>query len=476
MKASNYSNILTSQILEAEILRLRKSGNSLPSVKSILINQLRDIKPEDIVAYQDRIELEVKSYGSYKEAERIIASDICKTTNSDKYFVYDPATKTRLDYNLSSLSIMFNEAFLSKRTKVLIEAYDPYTDKVFLNLKGSDCFNMYKPAEWYAPYFYKQQKLGSSNIPAIHEEFFMHLVNNNRASYEFLLKWIAYSICNRNFTYLVTIGSPGIGKGMLYELIRCIHGEENSSEIRGSSFFNSPFNSVMENKTFFSIDEITRLKTGEVDQIKKLEASTVMVEKKGKDKMQVKNTLNIMLSSNDMAALSLDSSERRLSIIELTKRKIKNKWKGVFDEKTSELYNAKNIHDLGVYLLTQVKWTHEEMKEPHKAQKQIAEMNNSAILDWHDYFLFDFCQTNAGTTISLTDLIDRIKHGANNNRINVTRNILRSLSLEYEGIFSEVNMPGQNGRSGQTGFKIEALDKQPTKESFNLGTIIQSET
>ncbi len=476
MKQNEYTKCLSGSALDNEILKLRKSGKSLQDIKNILTHQLLGISPQDILAYAFKIELEVKSYGSFEEAERIIASDICKTTNSDKYFVYDPIKKTKLPYNLSSLNIMFNESYLSKKTKVLVEAYNPYTDSVYLKIDDYQCFNMYRPADWYAPYFYKQQPVTTSSIPTIHQEFLLHLVNHHEASYDFLLKWISYSIRNRNYTYLVTIGKGGVGKGLLYGLIKRLHGENNSADVTGSSFFNSQFNSIMENKTFFNIDEITKLKVGEVDQLKRLEASTLLIEKKGADKREVPNTLNVMLSSNDMSSLSLGSQERRLSIVELTKKQIKNKWKGEFEDKVKQLYDSKNIHDFGIFLLSQVNPSHDEMKEPYKAARQMAEMNNTAILDWHDYFLFDFCQKNAGTTISLTELIDRIKDGANNNRISISRNVLRQLSQEYEGIFSEVNMPGQNGRSGQTGFRIEALDKQPTKESFNLGTIIESES
>lgn len=476
MKRCDYSSILPGPQLETEVLKLRKAGNSLLSVKSILCNQLLNVKPSDVLAYQDQIDLEIKSYGSFQEAERIIAADICKTTNSDKYFIYDPVSKDRSVYNLSSLTRMFNENYLDRKTKILSETYDPYTDKVYLHLKGKECFNMYRPADWYADYFYKLKQAMPCTMPTIYHDFFTHLVNGDAASYNYLLQWIANSLTTRNRTFLVTIGEQGIGKGMLYELIANLHGKHNSAEILGKDFFNSNFNSAIENKTFFSIDELDKMNETDTNRLKKLESNTLFVERKGVDKFEVNNTMNIMLSSNDLSCFNAPAKERRFSIIELTKIRIDTAhWLGAFDEKNAEMKDPANIKALGTHLLTQVKVDKDLMRAAFKSIRQLEEINQSSILDWQDYFLFTFCQENEDKVIPMIEINTLLREKLNTNKITITKKGLRDLRKSYPGIYTEVNMPGINGRKGSVGIKIYALDQQPTKESFNLGTIVESE-
>lgn len=76
----------------------------------------------------------------------------------------------------------------------------------------------------------------------IYKDFFEHLVNNDKDSFDYLLDWLSFSITGRNQTMLVAVGEQGIGKGILGEIMRELHGHENyafTSDRSLSGNFNS---------------------------------------------------------------------------------------------------------------------------------------------------------------------------------------------------------------------------------------------
>jgi len=469
MKKTDFTKRLDKPSMEKAIIDLRRKGYSRESVVNTLTHSIESINTSDMLIYAKEIELAISDFQSSKEVDRIIASELCKLPDSDKYFLYDPETKERNVISPSTLNSLFYPEYIYKKQKIVAEIYDPHTPNVFTNVGNRETYNVYKPADWYSPYFYSKTIPAVTPMPEIYQDFFNHLVNGDKESYDYLLKWICNSIKSRNYTFLCTVGAGGIGKGMLYTLIGSLHGKGNFNAMEGKDFFNSTFNSSLDNKTLFYINELTKLGPAEESRLKVMVEEELNVEAKYVAKKQVKNHINLMVSSNDMSCLTMSAEERRLSFIELTKTRILEvHWKGVFEAKNKQMTDPKNIEALGKHLLSCVEIDPEQMKVPFKSKKQISEIKKLSIADWQDYFLFTFCQDNAGQTLSINHINSRMKESLDSNKVEITRNKLRALKEQYPGFWVEVNMPGPDGRSGSTGCKFNTLDKQPTKEQLNL--------
>lgn len=257
---------------------------------------------------------------------------------------------------------------------------------------GVYVYNTFVPPKWRAgAYFHGEALVPVTSIPPIYEEFFRHLTDNDNASYEYLLDWLATSLQGRNFTILTAIGNQGIGKGTLGEIMKRIHGESNFSEA-SDKVFKEKFNGKLEAKTLVYVDEID-LKTKEShDRIKAVVNEYIEIEKKGIDAITVKNYASFYISSNDFDAIRPESDDRRYSVIQLTNTKLATT---PLMGKLTELLDGANIEALGKFLYFRP--IARDMLFPFRSRR-FEEVKNASLADWELYILEEFIQEFKGGT------------------------------------------------------------------------------
>jgi hypothetical protein len=452
--------------MEAWLINVRRQGMSIPSIQYLINKDNTDVQLALVKAKE--VETLCRSFESCDMVEFIIESDLCKVADKDEYFIYNPSTKQRMIMKTSSLSLLFNPDFLYKKAKHLYDSYNPRTTEVYLKVSGQTRFNIYCPPEWYAQHFYNKQPLQPCPMPDIYVEFFNHLVDGDQDSYNYLLKWLANSLKNRNYCYLVTVGKKGVGKGLLYQITELLHGPDNSTWTSGDAFFSTDFNDDLENNTLYYIDEISKLSVKELDRLKQLVNPKLRINGKNAKFKYIDNYINTLVSSNDVAALPVTKDERRFSIISVTDTPTLEKWPDNHDEKVKELLHPDNIAKLGTYLLTQVQYTHTEMLKYFQSKSKMREIESLSLQDWEDYFLFEYCKQKAGETIAISTIIHDVKNGFDNRSIRLSLRVFMELKEKFPGFYVKRVTKREDGSDGPIGLGFAPLDKQPKREQFNL--------
>ena len=139
---------------------------------------------------------------------------------------------------------------------------------------------------------------------------------NDRLSY--FLNWLSYILNTGKKTRncIVLTGVQGTGKGLLYEfIIKKAFGKKYCKELL-SHHIKSNFTGELHNKLFvvaqemekrFSYDIMDRLKTYITDL-------DITIERKGLDSFTSINQFNMMLFSNSVTPVKIESSDRRFSV------------------------------------------------------------------------------------------------------------------------------------------------------------------
>ncbi|MFA5584780.1 MAG: primase-helicase family protein, partial [Bacteriovoracaceae bacterium] len=271
--------------------------------------------------------------------------------------------------------------------------YDNKCDARITRVPGRiySTFNIYQRPEW------MNHRENITDIPELYKDFFIHLTNNHQDSYEYLLNWIANSLQSRNKTMLVAVGDQGIGKGILGDILRELHGEENYTKTN-DEILKSKFNMSLKYKTVVNIDEIN-IKNNKYafNRLKDLINDSIQIEQKGKDQTTIKNTASLYLSTNDNDALPWQDDDRRLSVIELTQTPLKDSPLVLnYDSEedyVQELLKEENIKALGCYMLTR-KINPKEMERRFLCNK-FTDLIANNLKDWEYWLINTWIPFNA---------------------------------------------------------------------------------
>lgn len=304
--------------------------------------------------------------------------------------------------------------FCQERFQAVLHRYHPFSASSFLTDEhtGIQVYNVYEPPLWYSDVFYNNAPLpkAESEPPALVKEFLMHLVGDDKNSYEYLLDWLAQAIQGRNLTVLATVGAPGIGKGTLASMMQFIFGPTNYCKVRGVEIFKSKFNPQLANKRMVYIDEAHIVGVEEYSRFKDVVNSEIEVERKGIDPVSIKNFSSFYLSCNEASSIQLPKGDRRFSIINLTNRPIKDTDAG-FRERIGRdachLVEPSLLTEFAFYL-TQRKVKH-DMYQPFRAAEKTAEVVEGGLRDWERYLVFEYLYERVGQTIPLQAVQDDIR-------------------------------------------------------------------
>jgi hypothetical protein len=168
--------------------------------------------------------------------------------------------------------------------------------------------------------------------------------------------------------------------------------------------FKGKFNSQIMNKRLVYCDEISIRNKEDEDKLKLVVNDFIEVERKGIDAEEISNYANFYISSNNLDAIKLSGDDRRFSIINLTDIKLIE----IFNDKEiKELLEQKNIDKLAQVLYYR-KVDKEGMKKVFISERTRL-VRESALKEWEDWFLTEYCVDNAGRSIKQKTVSDDVE-------------------------------------------------------------------
>jgi hypothetical protein len=140
-------------------------------------------------------------------------------------------------------------------------------------------------------------------------------------------QWVAYPIVYpgvKLFSAVVFFGEvQGSGKSFGGEILRRIYGLDNSSEISGNNQVTGRFNSHLVNRQFILANEIADRKDMRLDSTKLKALITqdfAQLEKKGFDKIEIRDCANWWFTSNHDNAVYIDDNDRRYFFLRVDRK------------------------------------------------------------------------------------------------------------------------------------------------------------
>jgi len=395
--------VVMNKITELDGAKLFQSIDSLLRFGKTWFDCFHIVKDGYDVSVHDKLKSTIKKYCTedhihYNDVRRYVRSTICKLREDPKKFVYivDLANLKCVKEAESSLDVVLDKKYgWRKRVKLVSKKYMPFEGfGITEDEDGLAVLNDYDIPKWFSRRMVKNG-VGAFNvdtdydfkIPEIFEKFLKHLVSGDMDSYNYILDWLSVSLSARNYCMLCTIGSKGIGKGVLGTIMERLVGRKNFGSTT-NRVLNSNFNSVLYNKRIVYIDEIQVKTIEQEDRLKTFVNDMVQIELKGEDAFEAVNTASVYLSSNNMDSVKLTGDNRRFSIVELTDVSVTKVLKPAEFE---QLLSDEVIEQLGLYLLTRnIDFT--AMKRPF-VSKRTDEVRYGALKGWEEYFLEEVLPT-----------------------------------------------------------------------------------
>lgn len=282
--------------------------------------------------------------------------------------------------------------------------FDPRLQPITPKNNNTLYYNTYRPAPWrHDEYWFAKPVAKLAALPEIFERFFVHLTADHGPSKEYLLDWMAHSLKTRNFTILTAIGNQGVGKGILAEMLKHLHGEPNYCQPK-DDVFKERFNAPLKNKTMVNVDEISLRTKEEHDRLKAVVNDWIDIEEKGRDAINCRNYANFYISSNHLDAIQVEPGDRRYSIIQLAATKL---IETELRNHISYLTDPKAIADLGAYLLYRP--VSHDMLQPFRSPR-FEEVRLAGLNDWELFMIEEFCVQHSGRTYAIQFVLDEIKN------------------------------------------------------------------
>ena len=203
-------------------------------------------------------------------------------------------------------------------------------------------------------------------MPELFHRFFIHLSNGKESEYDYIIKWLANAIQDRNFCVLAAIGAPGIGKGVLGNIMLGLVGLSNFTKT-DNKLISKDFNAQIRNKRLVFCDEINIKKTNHMNKFKDLVNDKIEIEGKGKDAKLDDNYASIYVASNNLDSLYIPENDRRFSVVELTNNRLDSN------------FTVKEIEDCLPTKKQAEKIAQEKMKDLNAEEKKGPSTVNNAL-------------------------------------------------------------------------------------------------
>ena len=308
--------------------------------------------------------------------------------------------------------------------------YNPYDERPFYkgDHRGAEViyFNSYFPPKWKS---YKEE----TDAPLFFIKLMEHLIPDKGAR-NYTYQWLKQTLIGRNETVLTLIGNNGIGKNILAsKILTALLGKRNSMFF-GEAFFTSRFNGELENKSLIVFDEVVinnYAPNRKKDRIKELCNDYITVEKKGKEPRSVKNNANFVLINNYEDENELTPSDRRFSVIELTKVPLLDKIKQSDVSDFIELIDndEETVASIANYLMKSISMEGFINHIPWKA-KRFREVMMLSYSEWKRAIV-DAIYSERAKEYDLADIRDEVKENHSFARFPGESKITSFLEKEY---------------------------------------------
>lgn len=204
-----------------------------------------------------------------------------------------------------------------------------------------DIFNLYTPPPW-TEYVSEGDK---ALMPNLIKDLFTNIFPNEQDR-EFVFQWIYRAVeVQKNETILCLIGSQGVGKDFLVNLIS--HGVGlKYFEKADQSIISEKFNSQVRYCRLLFLDEVAISNTAEENKLKGLTSTNISYQAKGKDSITIESFLNIVLANNNKDAINVKPGDRRLSVPRLGNTKLDI----YFNEKYGKKEGPAKLNELYSYI------------------------------------------------------------------------------------------------------------------------------
>jgi hypothetical protein len=421
-----------------------RDGFSITEIKNMIKVKHPELGTSEVDSLlNSRLDLSPSYYLKQKVSQCDIIQDIA---GDDMCYLLDPETKevvkvkesklTRLCSNKGEKARLLSQIYPAQFTYNPMEATRLYRT-------GLDWFyNTYQPPTWYEEIFYsngKREVFQRIDMPEMYKTFFSHLVKDHEGSYAYVLSWLANAMRFRNYCVLTAIGSQGIGKGVLGEIMRLLVGEKNfhTSDTR---LITKDFNKQFKNKRIVFCDEIQILKIEHVNKFKALINDMIEIEGKGENAVESKNYASIYIASNNFDSIRLTDDDRRFSIIELTDEKLINR---MSTEEINNLIEPGNIKQLAEYLW-RLPINKDAMKTPFKSSRT-DEVRLAGLKDWEEWLFDDYSVDNADKTVELKNVSEAVE-AEFGSKFKPSRRALKKLQEVYPKKFTLVYKTVESGK------------------------------
>ena len=424
------------QAIRNEMTKLVRSG--LP--KDEISIKLKEKFPETKETVIDKI-VEEKTDAEFRLAQKIMRSNLFTNMVEKGTVVYvddpfhpaiDPIERAQFKHFLDK------DAIKDLTIRPCKFIYDPFRKHRIY--EGDDLisyFNTYEPPSWMVDEFgqYKEvEKL--DEIPELFHRFFIHLSDGKKSEYNYMIKWVSNAIQNRNFCVLAAIGAPGIGKGVLGNIMLGLVGLSNFTKT-DNKLISKDFNAQIRNKRLVFCDEINIKKTNHMNKFKDLVNDKIEIEGKGKDAKLDDNHASIYIASNNLDSLYIPENDRRFSVVELTNNRLDSKFNV---KEIEQLCDIKNIEEFAKYLY-HYEVDQAEMLKVHRSQR-LEDIKLSTLSDAQEWFLEDYAVEKKGQVIDLSIVQDAFREKEFKA---LSRSELTRLQERFSSIF-KITFPQINGK------------------------------
>ena len=376
--------------------KLLRSGFDKEQISSRLKHQFPETK-ENVI---DKIVNE-KNDSEFRLAQKIMRSNLFTNMREKGQLIFmdDPFHPEIKQIEKAQLrNVLDKDAMKDLVIRPCEFVYDPFKrERVY---EGDDLisyFNNYEPPTWMVDEYGQYKEVERvDKMPELFHRFFIHLSNGKESEYNYIIKWLANSIQDRNFCVLTAIGAPGIGKGVLGNIMLGLVGLSNFTKT-DNKLISKDFNAQIRNKRLVFCDEINIKKTNHMNKFKDLVNDKIEIEGKGKDAKLDDNYASIYVASNNLDSLYIPENDRRFSVIELTNNRLDSKFTV---EEIEQLNELKNIEELAKYLY-HYEVDKDEMLKVHRSQR-LEDIKLSTLTDAQEWFLEDYAVEKKGQVIDLT--------------------------------------------------------------------------
>ncbi|MDP2077329.1 MAG: DUF5906 domain-containing protein [Sulfuricurvum sp.] len=195
------------------------------------------------------------------------------------------------------------------------DKFTPFAHSEFLEIEGMTYRTPWRPTAY-------MSVKPSADEPKAIKMLLQRLTNHNPTYYKWVINWMAGFLQTRKRSQcaLVLKGDQGSGKGILFEyVITPLFGEEYCIVVDDDRL-HSTFKNWMGGQLFYNLNEISHdVKTRKAIKnfIKQLVTDTkVQAEQKYKDAGAIEIFGQVLITSNELAPLEIETSDRRFTIIQ----------------------------------------------------------------------------------------------------------------------------------------------------------------